>query len=137
MTSLQPPLNNPFQTLRELRTGLLRLHKALLESERITYEQQHGRIQSQGEFFQLVLGDDWFGWLRAFSQFIVQIDEATSAKEPITVDEANKFIEKAQTLLSVDESGDEREQRYYQAIQRDPDIAFMHAETLSIVKSKR
>lgn len=136
MTSVQPPLDNPFQRLRELRSGLLHLHKALLESERVLYEQRHGRIQSQGEFFQLVIGDDWFSWLRAFSQFIVQIDEATSAKEPMTVDEANALLAKARTLLRADESGDDHEQRYYQAIQRDPDIAFMHAKTLNIVKPR-
>jgi hypothetical protein len=92
------------------------------------YEQLHGRIQSNGQFFQLVLEDEWFSWLRPFSQFIVQIDEALSAKEPITLDRANELLDEVRSLVSPAEEGTNQEQRYYQAIQRDPDIALMHAE---------
>ena len=130
MSSSDSSLNLPFQRLREVRTALLRLHKALLESERIVYEQSHGRIRSKGEFFQLVIGDEWFSWLRPFSQLIVQIDEALDAKEePMTLNQANQFLEEAKMLLQASETGTMREKRYYQAIQRDPNIAFMHAET--------
>ena len=128
MSSAHPPLDLSFQRLREVRTALLRLHKALLDSERNVYEQLHGRIQSNGQFFQLVLEDEWFSWLRPFSQFIVQIDEALSAKEPITLDRANELLDEVRALVSPAEEGTNREQRYYQAIQRDPDIALMHAQ---------
>jgi hypothetical protein len=128
MSSGYPPLDLSFQRLREVRAALLRLHKALLNSERDVYEQFHGRIRSNGEFFQLVLEDEWFSWLRPFSQFIVEIDEALSAKEPITLDRANKLLDEVRSLVSPAEEGTNREQRYYQAIQRDPDIALMHAE---------
>ena len=130
MSSSDSSLDLPFQRLREVRTALLRLHKALLESERIAYEQSHGRIRSRGEFFQLVIGDEWFSWLRPFSQLIVQIDEALDAKEePMTLNQANQLLEEAKMLLQASETGTAREKRYYQAIQRDPNIAFMHAET--------
>ncbi len=130
MSSSDSSLDIPFQRLREVRTALLRLHKALLESERIVYEQSHGRIRSKGEFFQLVIGDEWFSWLRPFSQLIVKIDEALDAKEePMTLNQANQLLEEAKMLLQASETGTMSEKRYYQAIQRDPDIAFMHAET--------
>ncbi len=128
MSSADTPLDLSFQRLREVRAALLRLHKALLHSERDVYEQLHGRLRSNGEFFQLVLEDEWFSWLRPFSQFIVEIDEALSAKEPITLDRANELLDGVRSLVSPAEEGTPREQRYYQAIQRDPDIAFMHAE---------
>ena len=127
MSSGHPPLDLSFQRLREVRAALLRLHKALLDSERDVYEQFHGRIRSNGEFFQLVLEDEWFTWLRPFSQFIVEIDEALSAKEPITLDRANELLDEVRSLVSPAEEGTNREQRYYKAIQRDPDIALMHA----------
>jgi hypothetical protein len=133
MSSAHPPLDLSFQRLREVRTALLRLHKALLDSERDVYEQLHGRIRSNGEFFQLVLEDEWFSWLRAFSQFIVQIDEALSAKEPITLDRAKELLDEVRSLVSPAEEGTNRQQRYYQAIQRDPDIALMHAEVSSLL----
>ncbi len=137
MSSTHPSLDLPFQRLREVRAALLRLHKALLHSERDVYEQFHGRIRSKGEFFQLVLEDEWFSWLRPFSQFIVQIDEALSAKEPITVDRANELLDEARSLVSPCEQGTTREQRYYQAIQRDPDIALMHAEVSRLLPTDK
>lgn len=137
MSSTHPSLDIPFQRLREVRAALLRLHKALLDSERNAYEQLHGRIRSKGEFFQLVIGDEWFSWLRPFSQFIVQIDEALSAKEPITLHRANELLDEARSLVSPSEEGTTGQQRYYQAIQRDPDIAFMHAEVSSMLRSNR
>ena len=69
------------QRLRLFRNNLLKLHKLLLEAERVRYEQVNGPIKNKGEFFQLVISDDAFSWLRPISQFIVQIDEFTSAKE--------------------------------------------------------
>lgn len=133
MSSTDSTLDLPFQQLREVRAALLRLHKALLHSERDVYEQFHGRIQSKGEFFQLVIGDEWFSWLRPFSQFIVQIDEALSAKEPITLHRANELLDEARSLVSPSEEGTTREQRYYQAIQRDPNIALMHADVSKLL----
>ncbi|GAB4174664.1 MAG: hypothetical protein Fur006_04610 [Coleofasciculaceae cyanobacterium] len=100
------------------------------------YEQLNGRIRSKGEFFQLVIADEWFSWLRPFSQFIVQIDEALSAKEPITLHQANELLDEARSLVSPSEAGTNREQRYYQAIQRDPDIALMHAEVSRLLATK-
>jgi hypothetical protein len=121
-----PP--DSFQRLREFRSGLLRLHKALLDSERTQYEQQHGRIRSKGEFFQLVIEHEWFNWLRPISQFIVLIDETLSAKEPATLSQINDLLVQSQQLLHSSETGTPLETGLFRAIQRDPDIAFMHAE---------
>ena len=136
MSSNNQPLDQPFRRLREVRTKLFRLHKALLNSERKVYERRYGRIQSNGEFFRLVIGDGWFSWLRPFSQFIVQIDEELSAKEMITLQRANELLEEAHALLSPSETGTMVEKRYYQAIQRDPDIAFMHAEVSNFLATE-
>ncbi|NEQ33312.1 MAG: hypothetical protein F6K04_20325 [Leptolyngbya sp. SIO4C5] len=125
--------NIPFDRLRQLRAALLKLHKALLDSEKIVYEQRHGRIRSSGEFFQLVVEHEWFSWLRAISKFIVQIDEALDAKEPMTLGQVNVLLTDARQLLRPAEQGNEFEQRYYQAIQRDPNIAFMHGQVSNLL----
>lgn len=135
MSSTPSPLDLSFQRLRELRALLLRLHKTLLDSERVVYEQYHGRIQSKGEFFRLVIGDEWFSWLRPISQFIVQIDEALSAKEPVTLQRVNELLEEARALLHPSEEGTTLEKRYYQAIQREPDVALMHAEVSRLLRT--
>jgi len=128
MTSTDPLLNSTVQHLREIRLALLRLHKGLLESERIVYEQFHGRIKSSNEFFQLVIGDEWFSWLRPISQFIVQIDDFLGAKEPVTLTEANQLLEQARVLMQPSLEGTLLEKQYYRAIQRDPEIALLHAD---------
>jgi hypothetical protein len=129
-------LDSAFQRLRELRALLLRLHKALLHSERIVYEQFHGRISSTNEFFRLVLEHEWFDWLRPMSQLIVEIDDVLSPKEPMTLGQAEALLEKARHLLQPDVEGSSSEKRYYRAIQRDPDIALMHAEAMQLLNPK-
>ncbi|MGB3193129.1 MAG: hypothetical protein WBB43_27290 [Limnoraphis sp.] len=137
MSSNSASLDFPFRRLRNVRIKLLRLHKALLESEKIEYEKLNGQIRSRGEFFQLVIGDEMFSWLRPFSQLIAQIDEVMAAKdEPVTLQQVNHLLEEAQILLRPSENGNLREKRYFEAIQRDPDIAFMHAELSQILASR-
>ncbi|MFB2875494.1 hypothetical protein [Floridanema aerugineum] len=133
MTSTDPLLNSTLQHLRDLRQTLLRLHKALLDSERVEYEQFHGRIKSSNEFFQLVIGDEWFSWLRPISQFIVQIDEFLGSKEPVTLNEANQLLEQARVLIQPCAEGTLLEKQYFRAIQRDPDIALMNAEVTKML----
>lgn len=126
-------LEATLQRLRQVRLMLLRLHKALLNSERIVYEQFHGRIQSSGEFFQLVIGHDWFSWLRPISQFIIQIDDVLSPKQPATLEQADNLLREARTLLQPAVDGTTLQKRYYRAIQRDPEIALMHAEVTKLL----
>jgi hypothetical protein len=128
MSATDPSLNLKLQRLREVRRGLLRLHKALLHSEREVYEQLYEPISSSGEFLRLAIEHEWFSWLRPMSQFIVQMDDVLTTKEPVSVSQVNQLLEESRQLLQASETGTTPEQRYYDAIQRDPDIAFMHAE---------
>lgn len=57
------------------RESLLALHKTLLDTVRIEYEREHGRVENAGALLQLVVGDPAFDWLRPLSQLIVAIDE--------------------------------------------------------------
>jgi hypothetical protein len=45
------------QLMTDLRIKLLHLHKQLLDTERIRYEQVHGRV-SNGELLQLAIDSD-------------------------------------------------------------------------------
>lgn len=119
--------------LRELRQTVLNLHRALLHSERIIYEQFHGRIQTNNEFFQLVISHDWFQWLRPISQFIVQMDDVLGSKEPVTEADVSRLFDDARSLLNPAQEGTSLETRYFRAIQRDPDIALMHAQVSRIL----
>src|SRR5262249_54025104 len=69
------------ERLTSLRNGLLRLHKALMDSERAAYERDVQRIRSAGEYLNLVLNDPWFAWLRDLSRLVVTIDVTLDRKE--------------------------------------------------------
>lgn len=133
MSSTDLSLDLARQRLKQARQALLRLHKALLDSERRSYEEFYMPIRTRGEFFQLVIEHEWFSWLRPMSQLIVQIDEALSAKEPVTLNEVNQLLEATQQLVQPSEAGTASQKRYYQAIQRDPEIALIHAETTRLL----
>jgi hypothetical protein len=128
-------LDSKLERLRQLRNAFLRLHKALLEAERLTYEQIHGRVESNSQFFQLVISDEWFAWLRPFSQFIVFIDETMASKEPVTLEQVNPLFGQAKALLSSEPDGTPAEQKYHDAIQRDSDIAYMHVEAMTLLRN--
>lgn len=121
------------QRLRNLRPLLLNLHKALMEHERNTYEQTHGVIATRGEYFQLVLGHEWFNWLRPISQMIVRIDEQLNAKKPEEAESPETLLTAVQALLTPLEDGSTAEHRYAQAIQHSPEIALMHAQFSQIL----
>lgn len=76
------PNGTPQAQLKNIRNLLLRLHKTLLEHERKNYELARGKINSTGEYLNLVMNDEWFVWLRTMSGLIVQIDEAFDVKDP-------------------------------------------------------
>jgi hypothetical protein len=132
-----PSFEQALQYLRDVRLAILRLHKALLDSERIVYEQFYGRIQSNGEFFRLVIDHEWFSWLRPISQFIVQMDDVIHAKEPVELQQVSTLLNQAETMLQPEEEGTTLERRYYRAIQRDPEIALMHAQIVKLFEQSK
>lgn len=136
MAAIDPAPPALRQHLQEVRSAFLRLHKALLDSERVLYEKCYGRIASAGEFFRLVIGHEWFDWLRPMSQFIVQIDEILAAQEPMTLDQARGLLATAQELIRPADQGTLPQQRYFQAIQRDPDIAILHVEVSKLLAAQ-
>jgi hypothetical protein len=122
------------QRLAELREALLHLHKALLESERATYEQTFGKIHSPYQFLQLATADPWFAWLRPVSQLITEMDEMLEAKEPLTAAEADALVGRAKTLLVPAVDGEGFSQHYDEALQRDPDVVFAHAAAAKLIR---
>jgi hypothetical protein len=48
--------------LAQLREALLGLHKTLVDSERISYEQNIGTIPSASHFLRPLTDDPWFAW---------------------------------------------------------------------------
>jgi hypothetical protein len=124
---------SPASRLGELRTGLLHLHKSLLECERAVYERDVARITSTGQYFNLVMNDPWFTWLRELSQFIVLVDEALDPKDPPTEAVADRLVGEARELLAPDEEGDGFARRYFEVLQRDPEAVLAHRDMTQVL----
>ena len=129
----RPQSDNP--TERDLRTrldaahsGLLRVHKAIIDHERVRYERQHGSVGGPVEFLEIVIRDPWFAWIRPISELIVQIDEFTASKEPTDPKDGEALLVQARELLVPSETGDDFRREYYRAVQESPDVAMMHGE---------
>ena len=116
------------QRLSDLRHALLTLHKALIDSERVSYEKTVGPIPSPNHFLQLLTRDPWFAWLQPLSQLIVAMDEALDAQEPLTREGADVLVKQAGLLLAPSEEGHGFSRHYFEALQRDPDVVLAHAE---------
>ncbi len=123
------------QLLTDIRIKLLHLHKLLLDTERIRYEQVRGRV-SKGELLQLVINHDQFVWLHRLSQLIVQIDELIHADEPVTSEAIAALIADVQILLTPDEAGNDFAVKYDAAFQRNPDVVLAHADLVTLLATK-
>jgi hypothetical protein len=125
--------------LTQLREALFQLHKALVDSERVSYEQNIGTIPSANHFLQLLTNDPWFAWLHPLSQLIVAMDEALDAraKTPLTNEAASALIQQTATLLVATEAGEGFARHYFDALQRDPDVVMAHAAAAQIFRARR
>ena len=127
------------QQLTELRAALLTLHKALVDSERVSYEQNIGTIPSANHFLQLLTNDPWFAWLHPISLLIVALDEALDAKAkvPLTAEAAAALVQRTREMLVASETGEGFTRHYFDALQRDPDVVMAHAAAAQIFRARR
>jgi hypothetical protein len=123
------------QLLTDIRIKLLHLHKMLLDTERIRYEQIHGRV-SNVELLQLVSNHDRFAWLHRLSESIVQIDELIHSDEPIASEAIAALIADVRILLTPDEAGNDFAVKYDAALQRNPDVVLAHADLNMVLATK-
>jgi hypothetical protein len=118
--------------LTDLRLGLLRLHKTLLEMERINYEKVSGRVNS-GELLQIVLNHPQFGWLRIISALVVEIDELLNDEDPADVSDFAELTSQARRLLTAPEN-EEFKTKYQAALQREPAVVMAHSNVIQLLR---
>jgi hypothetical protein len=129
-----PELSHRDVHRESLFQALLRLHKALLDDERVSYERVHGRIPSNGAFLQLVLEDAWFAWLRPLSQLVAQFDESVKEDGSPGGSDTASLIASVRTLLTPSEEGTGFGKYYYEALQWEPDVVLAHAAVRMLLR---
>ena len=119
--------------LSGVRESLLQLHKALVESERASYEQTMGPVLSANHLLKLLTDDPWFAWLHPLSLLIVSIDETLDESNTVNVRAANRLLRNTRELLVASEEGDGFSAHYYIALQRDADVIMAHSDTTKLL----
>ncbi len=125
------------ERLLQLRTGLLRLHKVLLDDTRAAYEMDRGSVGTNTNLLQLVINDPWFAWLHSLSELIVRIDESVAPEAPATEADAAMLLDQVESLLTASETGEGFSRRYYDALQRQPAVVLAHADVRRILKARK
>lgn len=119
--------------LSGVREALLQLHKVLVESERTSYEQTMGPVQSANHLLRLLTDDPWFAWLHPLSLLIVAIDETLDDSNTVSVRAANRLLRSARDLLVASEEGEGFSAHYYIALQRDADVIMAHSDASKLL----
>jgi len=120
--------------LDDLSRAMLRLHKTLLDGERVAYEQVHGRIASNGEFLNLLLGHAWFAWLRQLSQSMAKLDELVESEEASSCDALVDQLASIRALLTPSETGEGFGRQYFDAMQRNPEVVLAHSAVKELLR---
>jgi hypothetical protein len=116
--------------LHELPAELRLLHKALLQAGRAAYEREHGPVQGPAPMLHLLLHDPAFGWLRALSELMADLDEMLEA-EPATADEQGAVRAELEQLLSP--AGGELWAKLTTFLQEHADVATAYAGVRQIL----
>ena len=122
--------------LKSLSKAMLRLHKTLLDAAKLDYEAKNGRIASVNQYFQLVIDDPHFAWLRKLSSLIALIDEAVSIRRPATEAEARGLQNEAQILLNFQDGDESFNEKFQTALQTNSDAVLNYNDALQYVGGK-
>lgn len=111
-----------------LSASLLKLHKLMLEDARADYEQKNGTIESVNAYFQLVIDNPHFAWLRKISSLIALMDEATMLRRLASEGEAQGLLDEVKILLSFKDLDEDFNAKFRSAVEKNSDAASLHRD---------
>ena len=123
--------------LKSLSKALLRLHKTLLDAAKLEYEAKNGAIASVSEYFQLVLDDPHFEWLRKISALVALVDEAVSVRRKTAESEAQALLAEARALLNFEDEDAGFNDKFQTALQKNPDAVLSYNEAFGFVENSK
>lgn len=90
--------------LKLMRDKFLHMHKILIDWDRAKYEREFGAVTA-GKFFEMLLSEKRFEWLRTISTLIVKIDEAYDLDDGVSDKMLDSFYTEIKDMFN--ESSDE------------------------------
>ena len=112
----------------DVRHALLRLHKAMIDAQRISYERAHGRIETTTEFLGIVLEHPEFEWIRALSALIAQLDEWREDPEASSDRELDDILSAVRGLLQREGANKRFTGKYWEMVEATPDVLVDHVK---------
>lgn len=114
--------------IEEVRKILLNLHKKLIDSSRIDYEEKYGVIESSGKWMQLLIEDPFFAWLHPFSKLITTLDELLELKQPIReLDATAVRMEIENVFGDYKTTPSDFRKNYLETLQKNSEVVLAHA----------
>jgi len=125
------------ELLKRLSKGMLQLHKVLLDQAKEEYEMKNGKITSVNVYFQLVIDDPHFAWLRKLSSLIALIDEAVSPRRPSSEEEAVALIKEAEIVLNFRDADEDFNNRFQGSLTVNREAVLLYNEAIRTLETGR
>jgi len=119
--------------LSKVRSDLLALHRAIVDSERRDYEKQLHRM-ADGEFLDALIKNPRFAWLGALTALIVRLDEMEE-EVSLQPDFEKEFMQQTRNLLTPDLGKSEFHRKYSELLQKSPEVLVAHGAVMRALKS--
>ena len=119
--------------LSQARDLLLHLHKALMEYQKIEFERTNGLVQNPNHYYQLVLNDPTFVWLRTLSALVVSMDELLEKPEELSEQKIQDIAVYTKKLLTTSDKSDVFASKYQAEVAASDPVRVLHAQTLAML----
>ncbi len=120
--------------LKTVSKAMLRLHKSLLDQSKMDYELRNGPIASVNLYFQLVIDDPHFAWLRKISSLVAMIDEAVSLRQPTSEEEAVGLLTETEAILNFRDADQGFNDRFQGALTVNTEAVLIYNEILKLLE---
>jgi hypothetical protein len=121
--------------VRSLRRSLLKLHRELLQAQRIEAERFGGRM-SASETLQAAADDLRFSWIRALSVLISELDEAIGTDDSERQAAVDRVVRQARDLFVPPDPDASFGARYLRALQDHPGVVLAHRDVVAALEGR-
>ncbi len=125
MTSVPTP-----EHLQQIHEQVLVLHRALLRAEQEAWERLNGRHLNNVELLEMTIADPWFAWLQPLTALLLLLGDAMAGRGDDPEATAVAALRSARQLLHPDDDGTDFQQRYFEFVQRTPEVTLAHGAAL-------
>lgn len=121
------------ENLRAIRNELLKLHKSLMEIERMNYEEEFGKL-TPSQLLQLLFESERFTWLRTISILVTEFDEMFADRKGIDSNLSAALLEKTQQIFDESDTFPEFKPKYKANLDTESSISAHHLRISTLLQ---